>query len=126
MELTPKEIASVNTGYWAVLHSIRLQTGTFTFKDHEYQIEPMCFTGRRKCVMKGTQGGFTEDEVLDSLHGMRYKILPQGVLYLFPTTDDVGEFSKSRFNPLIAANHEAIGKYVKMSRLPAKALTPHL
>jgi hypothetical protein len=63
--------------------------------------------------MKGTQGGFTEDEVLDSLHGMIHKLLPQGVLYLFPTTDDVGEFSKSRFNPLILANREAIGKYVK-------------
>ena len=113
MELTPKDLADANAGYWAVLNEIKLQTGVFSFKDHEYQIEPMCFTGRRKCVMKGTQGGFTEDEVLDSLHGMRYRLLPQGVLYLFPTTDDVGEFSKSRFNPLIAANHEAIGKYVK-------------
>jgi hypothetical protein len=38
---------------------------------------------------------------------------PQGDLYMFPTTDDVQEFSKSRFNPLIAANKTAIGKYVK-------------
>jgi hypothetical protein len=36
-----------------------------------------------------------------------------GDLYLFPTTDDVQEFAKSRFNPLIIANREAIGKYVK-------------
>lgn len=113
MDLTPKDIASVDAGYWATLFRIRLQASTFSFKDHEYQIEPMCFRGRRKCVMKGTQGGFTEDEVLDSLHGMIYRHLPQGVLYLFPTTDDVGEFSKSRFNPLIVDNREAIGQYVK-------------
>lgn len=113
MDLTPNDIASVDAGYWATLFRIRLQASTFSFKDHEYQIEPMCFRGRRKCVMKGTQGGFTEDEVLDSLHGMIYKHLSQGVLYLFPTTDDVGEFSKSRFNPLIVDNQEAIGQYVK-------------
>ncbi len=112
-ELTPSVIASQDCGYWAVLRKIRLQASKFSFKDHEYQIEPMRFTGRRKCIMKGTQGGFTEDEVLDSLWGMIYKYLPQGVLYLFPTTDDVGEFSKSRFNPLILSNPQAIGKYVK-------------
>lgn len=113
MELSPRDIASVDCGYWAVLHKIRLQASVFSFVDHEYQIEPMSFTGRRKCVMKGTQGGFTEDEILDALHGMRYKHLPQGVLYLHPTTDDVQEFSKARFNPLITANFEAIGKFVK-------------
>jgi len=63
--------------------------------------------------MKGTQGGFTEIEVLKSLHGMIHKRYPIGVLYTFPTTDDVGEFSKSRFNPLILANRITIGKFVK-------------
>ena len=111
---TPNDTASANSGFWADnVFKIRLQASIFSFKGHTYQIEPMCFNGRRKCVMKGTQGGFTENEVLDSLHGMIFKHLPQGVLYLFPTTDDVGEFSKSRFNPLIVDNYEAIGKYVK-------------
>jgi len=63
--------------------------------------------------MKATQGGFTEIEVLRSLWSMIYRHHPQGDLYMFPTTDDVNEFSKSRFNPLIVANREAIGKYVK-------------
>ncbi len=120
-ELSPKDIASKTAGYWAILNKIRLQAGTFSFKDHEYQVEPMCgvvdgdkvIIPRRKCVRKAAQGGFTEIEVIDSLHGMRYKLLPQGVLYLFPTSDDVNEFSKSRFNPLIASNREAIGKFVK-------------
>ena len=111
---TPEDCASADCGYWAsALYKIKLQTGPFTFTDHEYQIEPLSLRPRRKCVKKATQGGWTEDEVLDSLHGMRYKRLPTGVLYLFPTTDDVNEFSKSRFNPLILANREAIGKFVK-------------
>lgn len=63
--------------------------------------------------MKATQGGFTEIEVLRSLHAMINKLHPLGDLYMFPTTDDVNEFSKSRFNPLILSNKEAIGKYVK-------------
>lgn len=112
-ELTTEDLARMNAGYWANLKKIKLQAGSFSFVDHHYQIEPMGFRGRRKCVMKATQGGFTEDEVLDSLHGMIHKHLPQGVLYLFPTTDDVNEFSKSRFNPLIAANRQAIGRFVR-------------
>ena len=113
MDLTPRQIASQNCCYWADLNQIRLQASVFTFVDHEYQIEPMASTVRRRCYMKATQGGFTEIEVLRSLWSMIYKHYPQGVLYTFPTTDDVNEFSKSRFNPLIVANLEAIGKFVK-------------
>lgn len=100
-------------GYWAILNRIKLQASTFNFKDHEYQIEPMSSGARRRCYMKATQGGFTEIEVLKSLWAMIYRHLPQGVLYMFPTTDDVNEFSKSRFNPLIVSNRTAIGRYVK-------------
>jgi len=114
MTLSPLEVASTDVGWWAdKLYSIRLQGGIFSFRDHEYQLEPMRSRVRRKCIMKATQGGYTEIEVLDSLHGMIFRHLPKGVLYLFPTTDDVGDFSKSRFNPLILSNREAIGKYVK-------------
>lgn len=108
-----EHLMQADPGFWAENHGIRLQTGPFTFKNHEYQVEPMSSLARRKCVMKATQGGFTELEVLDSLHGMRYKLLPQGVLYLFPTSDDVNEFSKSRFNPLLTNNKAAIGRFVK-------------
>lgn len=113
MELTPKDIASVDPGYWASFYGIKLQRSVFTFTDHEYQLEPMQNTCKRSCYMKATRGGFSEIEIQKSLHGMIYGRYKEGVLYLFPTTDDVHEFSKSRFNPLITANREAIGKYVK-------------
>jgi len=112
-DLTPTEIAAWDAGYWAVLNKIRLQASTFSFENHEYQIEPMSSTARRRVYMKATQGGWTEIEVLRSLHAMIHGHHPQGDLYMFPTTDNVQEFSKSRFNPLILANREAIGKYVK-------------
>ena len=73
----------------------------------------MSSTARRRCYMKATQGGWTEIEVLRSLHAMIHGQHPQGDLYMFPTTDDVQEFSKSRFNPLIASNKQAVGKFVK-------------
>jgi len=112
-ELTPQDIASADAAYWASFYEIQLQRTIYTFTDHEYQLEPMQNTCKRVCYMKGTRGGFSEIEILKSLHGMIYGRYKEGVLYLFPTTDDVGEFSKSRFNPLILANRQAIGRYVR-------------
>ena len=113
-EIKPEQLAAYDCAYWAVLNAIRLQSGEFSiYPDHAYQLEPMTSHDRCVCYMKATQGGFTELEVLRALHGMIHHRYPQGVLYLFPTTDDVGEFSKSRFAPLIQANRNAIGRFVK-------------
>ena len=108
-----EQLMQANPGYWADQWGIKLQASKFSFKNHEYQMEPMGSTARRRCYMKATQGGWTEIEVLRSLHAMIYGHHPQGDLYMFPTTDDVQEFSKSRFNPLIEANKTSIGKFVK-------------
>jgi len=113
MALTPNQIASEDCAYWVQLMRIRLQVCTFSFKDHEYQLEPMRSMVRRRCYRKGTQGGWTEIEVLRTLWAMIHKHHPMGDLYMFPDADTVQEFAKSRFNPLILANKEAIGKYVK-------------
>ena len=112
-ELTPEVMAQLSPAYWAGFNKIKLQAGPFSFTDHEYQWEPMASNARRVCYMKATQGGFTELEVLKTLHGLIYKRYKQGALYLFPTTDNVREFSKSRFAPLIQANMKAIGQWVK-------------
>jgi len=112
-KLSPADLAALDPAYWAVLNKIRLGAGVFSFTNHQYQLEPMQSRARRQCWMKGTQGGFTEGAVLRVLHGLIHGRYPQGVLYLFPTADDVGEFSKSRFGPLIDANKNSIGQYVK-------------
>ncbi len=109
-----EKLIQADAGRWAVACGIRLQAGVFTFHGREYQVEPMCSVARRRCYMKATQFfGATEMEVLKDLHGMiKFKYL-LGVAHIFPTNDEVGEFSKSRFKPLIANNKAFIGKYVK-------------
>ena len=116
MTLTPEQIASVDCGYWAVTNKIKLQSGVFSFKTREYQMEPLASTARRICYMKATQRGITEIEVLRSLHGLIYGRYKRGVGYYMPSNDDVQEFGKSRFNPLIQSNPHAIGRYVKSTR----------
>ncbi len=109
-----EQLMQANPGFWAESWGIKLQAGPFTFNGFEYQMEPMGSNARRICYMKSAQSfGATEMEILKDLHGMimgKYKL---GVAHIFPTTDEVGEFSKSRFKPLIAANKTSIGKYVK-------------
>ncbi len=113
-DMTPKQVASVNCAYWLILNKIRLAHGkVFSFTNREYQEEPLTIKAPNVCYMKGTGGGFSEVEIDKTLHGMRHGRYPQGVLYLFPTNDDVQDFSKSRFNPLILYNPKSIGKYVK-------------
>lgn len=112
-DFTPAEIAQVDAGFWAYRNQVKLQNGLFSFKNHEYQVELMGSMSRRLVCMKGAQGGFTEAIVLLCLHGMIIGRFPLGCLFLFPSGDDVSEFSKARFGPLIAANYKSIGKYVK-------------
>jgi hypothetical protein len=54
----------------------------------------------------------TTTQILRRLHDMIYGRYKSGVLYLFPTRDDVTDFSKGRFQPIIT-NNPQIAKYVK-------------
>ena len=109
-----EKLMQADPGRWAVACGIKLQAGVFTFHGFEYQVEPMSTSARRICYLKSAQSfGATTNEVIKDLHGMikgKYKL---GVAHIFPTTDEVGEFSKSIFKPLIAANRTHIGKFVK-------------
>lgn len=111
--LTPDQYATENAGLWAELNLIKLQRGTFSFENREYQKEPMSSRKKRLCYMKATRGGFSEIEILKSLHGMIHGRYQEGVLYLMPTMDDIHEFSQSRLGPLLASNPQTIGRYVK-------------
>lgn len=113
-DLKNKQMMQVDAGYWAWKWGIKLQAGPFTFNGFEYQVEPMSFAGRRICYLKARQCfGATTNEVLKDLHGMIMGIYKLGVAHIFPNMDEVGDFSKSIFKPLIAANKSSIGKYVK-------------
>jgi hypothetical protein len=112
-KFSPKDVAAVDSWYWAHVNKIELQAGVFTTAGHEYQIECMQSTARVRTIKKGAQMGFSEIEVLRSIHGQINGHYPTGVLYLFPTGDDVSDFSRARFNPLIQNNPAAIGRYVR-------------
>ncbi len=113
-EIKHKQMMEHDAGYWADVWGIKLQAGRFTFKGFEYQTEPMSSDSRRICYMKARQCfGATINEVLKDLHGMIMGKYKMGVAHIFPNMDEVGEFSKSIFKPLIAANKTSIGQYVK-------------
>ena len=112
-----EQLMQSDPGYWAWKCPIKLQAGPFRFKGREYQVEPMRSLSRRKCYIKGTQIlGATEMEGLISVHGLIMGKYTLGVAHIFPTNDEVGEYSRSRINPLIAANKTFIGKYVKSQK----------
>lgn len=113
MELKAQDIAAYDAAYWAVNEEIKLPQGRFSFVGRKYLEEPMRSQFRRRVLMKGTQGGASLIIMLQMLHDMLYDRYPLGVLYLFPTTDDMREYSKSRFNPLISANNRAIGRFLQ-------------
>ena len=110
--VTPEKLAMVDPWYWAWVNKIKLFSGPFLLEGHEWQVHPMQSNARRRCNKKATQGGGTDGEVLRAMHGMIHGKYPQGVGYLFPTTDDVSDFSKARWKSLILNNPKTIGKYV--------------
>jgi hypothetical protein len=118
-EKVAKMLAAMNAWYWAQRNLLKLQSGSFEFKNHEYLEEPMNGPQDRKirayqrCYMKAPQGGFSVIEAINNLHGMIFKHYPQGVLHLLPTKSTVEEFGKSKYGPIIDRNKTAIGRYVK-------------
>jgi hypothetical protein len=97
---------------WLNDNKLELSHGPYSIKNHEYQLGWLQDDSREQCFIKGAQIGATEVLVLRTLHGMVHGHYPQGSLYLFPTRDDVKDFSQARFDPLIQ-NNPFIGAYVQ-------------
>lgn len=97
---------------WIHNNKLKLSHGQWELGGHEYQVAWLQEQAREQVFIKGAQIGATEVLVLKTLHGMIHQRYPAGALYLFPTRDDVRDFSKARFDPLIAQN-DFIGAYVQ-------------
>jgi len=89
---------------WATYSGLQLPSGPYKEEGHEYVKDIMECQAQRQCAMKGAQMTFTTIDVIRTIHGMIYNQYPQGCLYLFPTRDDVTDFSKGRFQPMISDN----------------------
>ena len=108
-----KFMMAADTFIWCRINKIRLVGGEYKLKGHEYQMEWLQSKARKRCYRKATQMAVTETEVLRALHDMIYAELPKGALFLFPTADEVADFSSTRFNPLMKENQALIGKFVR-------------
>lgn len=106
-------LMAVDAWAWAHYSKIKLVGGSFATLGAEFQVEMLQSEARRQCIRKATQMCGTEAYVLKTLHGLIYCNFPRGVLYLFPTADDVIDFSTSRFDPLIKDNPVAIGRHIR-------------
>lgn len=97
---------------WVTANGLQLSHGPWDLNGHEYQVAWLQEKAPKQCFIKGAQIGATECLVLNTLHGMIHGKYPAGSLYLFPTRDDVRDFSKARFDPLIDSN-PFIGTFVQ-------------
>ena len=97
---------------WSYYNQIVLPDGIFSLKGRGYQLEPFQSNARRLCARKATQGGWTLLEVLRAFHKLLKNKYKKGILYLFPTADEVTDFSATRFKPLINDNKEVIGNHI--------------
>ena len=99
-------------GDWALQNHIVLDGKPFSFKHHEYLIEPYADTHPFQVELKATQLGLTSKALLRVVHGCRYGKY-RGIMYFFPSRTDVTDMSKGRLTPLIDENPENIGKWIK-------------
>lgn len=75
-----------------------------------YQMELMHYKTRdgkikhNEVIKKGSQTGATMGKSLEIVHGAKYGLYPQGIIYYFPSKTAVEEFSAGRFKPLLKDN----------------------
>lgn len=102
--LSVDTMMQVHAGYWAAKSGIRVDGNLINLADHRYQIDMLACDHPNQSFRKGAQIGLTTLQMLKTIHGHLNQRYPQGTLYLFPSRDDVTDFSKGRFAPLITDN----------------------
>ena len=112
LEIEEADKAHVPFGDWPVTEKILLDGRQFSFKKHEYLIEPYHDTHPYQVEIKATQLGLTSKALLRVIYGCRYETY-RGILYLFPSRTDVTDLSKTRLTPLIEENPDTIGRWIR-------------
>jgi len=109
-----EELYRDDLSFFALNAGIMLEGQPFSFKYHEYLIEPYERIRKHQEVIfeKAAQMGLSTLELLDTYHGARYGAYPHGVLYLLPSKTDVTEFSKSKAQGMIDEN-PIMGSWIK-------------
>lgn len=94
---------------------VRIDGDAFDPKRVAYLIELYDSVTRRTVVKKGAQLGLTSWAILTVIDRMLSKMYPRGVLYCFPTEDEVFDFAQSRFNRMLSDNAQQLGQVVKQT-----------
>ena len=94
---------------WVSQANLIVEGKKFTFKGHEYLIEPYKDDHPYIVEMKAAQLGLTTKAILLSAYEARYMGYA-GILYLFPTRTDVSELSKGKIDMIFKQNYEAISQ----------------
>jgi len=90
---------------WAYTRKVQTKANLpFTLKDHNYQLDLLQDKKRITNIKKGSQIGVTLVMQLGAIHGLIYKLYPQGVMYMMPSEKHVERFSKLRFTPMFDDN----------------------
>jgi len=87
----------------------------FSLAGHQFQEEMITHKEQESYTMKAAQMGVSEIELAHSVHFAQYF---GNVIYLFPTSIHIGEFSQARFQPVIDAKPEL--QALISDRTPAK------
>lgn len=103
-ELLDKLIATDPLIWAQVMRLVTKSGDCFSLENHAYQANLLQSDKRVTNIKKGTQVGITLLYQLMSIHGLIYKIYPQGVLYMMPSEKLVERFSKLRFTPMFEDN----------------------
>lgn len=112
-QVAMKDLMAADAWSWAHFGQLVLQGSEYKLLGHEYQVDCLQEIYSDECYIKGAQMGITETMVIRTLHGMIHRAYPVGALYLFPSANDVTDFSKARFKSLIEDNPELIGQHVR-------------
>ena len=88
---------------------------------HAYQVNLLQNAKRITNIKKGTQLGLTLLYQFLAIHGLIYKIYPQGVLYMMPSEKLVERFSKLRFTPMFDSN-KWLKKYLTVNNVNEKII----
>ena len=114
MNLNTADISLVSPVHWIEESQIKLANGeVYAFDERPYLINPLNTRARRRCIRKARGLGFSETEILGSIHGLKVRRYKQGVQYVFPTDTDMRKFVQSRFNVVLKKNPETLGRLVK-------------
>lgn len=111
-EVSTHDKAPGGVGDWAVQAGIMLDRGRFSYKKHEFMVQPYADNHPYQVEMKAAQLGNTTRAFLRMFWcGLFMPFV--GLMYLFPSKTGSGDFSRSRVAPFIERNPDSIGRFIK-------------